>query len=79
MQPQHKKPTFAQKSCMAEEVCMKEVCGSGYEHNAAKFPYTAEYWKTPLEDATAFTFKVSPEHVLTACCLKCTVLPSSTF
>ena len=60
MQPQHKKPTFAQKSCMAEEVCMKEVCGSGYEHNAAKFPYTAEYWKIALEDATAFTFKVLP-------------------
>ncbi|KAK9869001.1 hypothetical protein WJX84_007815 [Apatococcus fuscideae] len=58
MQPQHKKPTFAQKSCMAEEVCMNEVCGSGYEHNANKFPYTAEYWKTALEQATAFTFKV---------------------
>lgn len=52
---------------MAEEVCMKEVCGSGYEHNAAKFPYTAEYWKTPLEDATAFTFKVHPAYSLTAC------------
>ena len=68
MQPQHKKPTFAQKLCMAEKVCMKEVCGSGYEHNAAKFPYTAEYWKIALEDATAFTFKVPPGPDWPACC-----------
>ncbi len=66
LQPQHKKPTFAQKSCMAEEVCMTEVCGSGYEHNANKFPYTAEYWKTPMEGATAFVFKVRPQIVCLA-------------
>ncbi|KAK9815343.1 hypothetical protein WJX72_002040 [[Myrmecia] bisecta] len=54
----HRKPTFGVKTCMAEEQCISEFCGKGYEHTANKFPYTIDYDKTSQPDSTTFIFQV---------------------
>lgn len=63
-----KTSSFVTKSCMAEEICVEEACGAGYDHSAKKFPYAVNYTRSVTDAETIFTFKVSAltkiEHIL---------------